>query len=221
MPSSVEAALIASDCSLSRWITRLHYYLGLYFIFFIWLFAVTGLLLNHGMWGMADVQRSRTIAKSEHRISLANTEIPLSDAHDVMQQLQIHGEVQWLGTPSSADRLDFRVARPGVQPEVRVDLTAATAVVERATVNTLGAACALHLFTGVRMNDRRNDRDWLITTLWALSLDSVAARLLVMVGSGIWIWLQTRKNRIAGVMALSLGVLCCAWFLVGVAAFQN
>ena len=26
---------------------RAHYYLGLYFLFFLWLFAFTGLLLNH------------------------------------------------------------------------------------------------------------------------------------------------------------------------------
>jgi hypothetical protein len=32
------------------WNRRLHYYLGLYLLFFSWLFVFTGLLLNHPRW---------------------------------------------------------------------------------------------------------------------------------------------------------------------------
>lgn len=221
MPSSLEVNEPRPGRTAAKWNARLHYYLGLYFLFFIWLFALTGLLLNHGMWGMADFPRSRTITKSEHRVSLNKTGTPLSDAHDLMQQLQIEGEVQWVGTPSNANRFDFRVSRPSLQTEVRVDLSTAMAVVERTKGNTLGVFHALHLFTGVRMNDAKNDRDWLLTKLWALSMDAVAVGLLVLVGSGVWMWLQTDSKRFPGVVALSAGLLCCLWFLFGVAQFGN
>src|SRR5688572_5125842 len=98
MPSSPEMTNPTPARVLSKWNARLHYYLGLYFLFFIWLFAITGLLLNHGMWGFAEFQRSRTTAKSEHRVTLSNSGTPLTDARDLMRQLQIEGEVQWLGT---------------------------------------------------------------------------------------------------------------------------
>ncbi len=221
MPSSPEVTTPAPGSSVAKWNARTHYFLGLYFIFFIWLFAITGLLLNHGMWGMADFQRSRTTSKSEHRVTLPKSGTPLTDARDVMQQLQIDGEIQWLGTPGNANRFDFRVARPGVQTEVRVDLNGATATVERTKQNSLGIARALHSFTGVRMNDPKNNRDWLLTTLWALSMDAVAAGLLVMVASGIWLWLRTDHKRMLGVIALGAGIVCCAWFVVGVSRFGN
>lgn len=32
------------------WNRRTHFYLGLYFLFFAWLFVFTGLLLNHPRW---------------------------------------------------------------------------------------------------------------------------------------------------------------------------
>ena len=71
------------------------------------------------------------------------------------------------------------------------------------------------------MNDPKNNRDWLVTTLWALSMDAVAAGLLVMVASGIWIWLQTDHKRGFGLIALGAGIVCCAWFVVGVSLFGN
>jgi hypothetical protein len=221
MPSSPEQLTPGAGPSLVRWNARLHYYLGLYFIFFIWLFALTGLLLNHGMWGMADFQRSRITSKSEHRVRLPNTGSPLNDARDLMQQLQVVGEIQWLGTPSQSNRFDFRVTRPGLQTEVRTDLSAGMVTVERTKTNALAISRLLHVFTGVRVPDPKNHRDWIVTKVWAFSMDAVAAGLLAMVLSGLWIWLQSPGRRTAGVIALAAGVISCAWFVVGVRWFSD
>ena len=221
MLSSPEPAPTMRDNSIARWNARIHYYLGLYFLFFIWLFAVTGVLLNHGMWGMGDFQRSRTASKSEHRVSLPKSETQLADAKDLMRQLQIDGEIQWLATPADGTRLDFRVVRPGLQTEVKVDLKQTTATVERTKTNALAISRNLHVFTGVRLNDSKNDRDWIVTTVWAYSMDAVALGLLVMVATGLWIWLQSKLPRVPGLIALGAGVACCAWFVWGVAVFGN
>src|SRR5215210_118623 len=109
MRSSPDAAPRSPSGSAARWNARIHYYLGLYFLFFIWLFAVTGLLLNHGAWGMAEAQRNRTTAKSEHRVSLPTTGTQLGDAKNLMRQLEIDGEIQWVAMPTDGSRLDFRV----------------------------------------------------------------------------------------------------------------
>jgi hypothetical protein len=221
MSWSPESNPRASSGSVARWNARLHYYLGLYFLFFIWLFAVTGLLLNHGMWGSAELQRSRVTSKSEHRVSLPNTGTQLGDARDLMRQLEIEGEVQWSATSGDANRFDFRVVRPGLQTDVKVDLGQAKATVERTKVSTLAIARNLHVFTGVRMNDPKNQRDWILTNVWAYSMDAVAAALVLMAASGVWIWFQSGTPRWPGLIALGAGVVCCAWFIAGVAWFRS
>src|SRR5689334_10729373 len=130
------------------------------------------------MWGMADMQSGRVTTKSERRITVPNTGSLLGDARNLMRQLQIDGEIQWLTTPPDGSRFDFRVTRPGTQIEVKTDLQRASATVERTKTNTLAVSRNLHVFTGVRLNDPKNDRDWIVTKLWAYSMDAVAAGLL-------------------------------------------
>jgi len=44
--------------SLTKWNRKIHIYLGLYFIFFTWLFGFSGLLLNHH-WEFANFWENR------------------------------------------------------------------------------------------------------------------------------------------------------------------
>ncbi len=60
----------------SRWRVRLergnrklHYYAGLFLLFFLWLFAVTGLVLNHPTWNFAESWSKRTETNSERAIT--------------------------------------------------------------------------------------------------------------------------------------------------------
>ena len=52
MPSSAK--------TLESWNRRLHYYLGLYFLLFLWLFSLTGLMLNHQQWFRDLYERRQT-----------------------------------------------------------------------------------------------------------------------------------------------------------------
>src|SRR5512137_2416896 len=49
------------------WNRKLHYYLGLFTLLFVWLFAFTGLLLNHP-WKFAEFWDSRQQSTSEREI---------------------------------------------------------------------------------------------------------------------------------------------------------
>lgn len=204
---------------IKEWNRKLHYYLGLYFLFFLWLFALTGLLLNHGSWAFAEFWTNRTIATSDHQIQVPASGRALDDARQIMEQLGIAGEIQWVAVQPSAAQLDFRVTRPGVFFDIKTDVTNARATVQRTEVNAWGIMRALHTFTGIRMNDARNERDWVLTTLWALSMDAVAVGLIALVASGVVIWYQSRAQRSAGLIALASGIGACGWFLVGLAWF--
>ena len=51
--------------------------------------------------------------------------------------------------------------------------------VQQGDVNFWGVIRVLHTFTGVQMDDSRNTRDWALTSMWAFSMDAVAAGLIL------------------------------------------
>ncbi|MCX6586294.1 MAG: PepSY domain-containing protein [Acidobacteria bacterium] len=182
---------------------RAHYYLGLYFLFFLWLFAFTGLLLNHS-WAFAEFWPNRQVTQSTHPVARPASPDPLVRAHDLMRQLGLHGEVEWTAARAGSPAFSFRLVRPGQHWQVTLDESAARATVEHTRFNAWGVLRLLHTFTGVRANDARNQRDWLVTTLWAFAMDAVALGLIAMVLSGIYLWLCLPAKRLPGVLALAV-----------------
>ena len=73
----------------------------------------------------------------------------------------------------------------------------------------------MHTFTGVRINDAKNERDWIVTKIWAWAMDAVAVGLVVMVLSGLVMWFALPAKRGWGLAALGSGTLICGWFLFG------
>jgi hypothetical protein len=65
------------------------------------------------------------------------------------------------------------------------------------------------------LDDARNHRDWVLTRIWALSMDAVAAGLILMVLSGFWLWYVARPKRRWGTVAVLLGFLSCSLFCLG------
>ncbi len=58
------------------WNRRLHYYLGLYFLFFLWLFSATGLMLNHQQWFGDLYRRAETTYETADRNARRATRSP-------------------------------------------------------------------------------------------------------------------------------------------------
>lgn len=197
------------------WNRRLHYFLGLYLLFFCWLFVFTGLLLNHSRWQFAQFWPNRVQTTTEHqfRVPLATTDI--ERARELMQQLDIAGEIQWPAVQPANAPFAFQVNRPGQVIEVKADLKSGRATLQRNDVNAWGVMHVLHTFTGVRAADTRNARDWTLTTVWALSMDGVAAGLIIMVFSSYIMWFRLKAKRRWGSVALLLGLVSCGAFVAG------
>ena len=204
-----------SAAKLTLWNRKLHYYLGLYFLFFLWLFAFTGLLLNHPGWTFAEFLANRKQSVFERQIQPPRSGSDLDQARDLMRQLDIAGEIEWTATRSDPNAFDFRVIRPGHIFEIRTDFNKHQALVQHTALNGWGVLHILHTFTGVRLADTRNQRDWTLTIIWALAMDALAAGLILMVLSGIYMWYGLIRKRRLGAAALALGVLICLWFAIG------
>ena len=65
MPSATEPVVRAPSphprfwAGLERWNRKLHFYSGLFLLFFLWLFAFSGLLLNHPAWTFHEHWKNR------------------------------------------------------------------------------------------------------------------------------------------------------------------
>src|SRR5690349_6753373 len=77
------------------WNRRLHFYLGLFLLFFLWLFAFTGLLLNHPAWTFAEFWPNRKQMDIARQIQPPPPGSDLVQAKDIMRQLGIKGEIEW------------------------------------------------------------------------------------------------------------------------------
>src|SRR6266699_4629830 len=115
MPSSASVLF-------ETWNRKLHYYLGLYFLFFLWLFLLTGLLLNHGRWAMAQAANQRRETRYEQSVRPQAGETDRARAQDVAAQLRLTGEIDLPATPQLPGHFDFNVARPKDASQVKIDL---------------------------------------------------------------------------------------------------
>lgn len=201
----------------ARWNRRLHYYLGLYLLLFVWLFAFTGLLLNHSQWKFAEFWTNRREDTRERDIVAPRVEGDLARARDLMRQLEIAGEIEWTASGDTPGALVFRASRPGQIFDIKADLARQTAEIKRIEFNAWGILRVLHTFTGVRPGDARNSRDWILTSLWAWAMDAVAVGLILMVLSSLYLWYERTSRRTPGLLALGLGSLSCGLFVCGLA----
>ena len=192
------------------WNRRLHYYIGLYLLFFCWLFAFTGLLLNHPKWTFAEFwpNRVRTTVVVQDLGALPGA-TDHERARNLAQQLRIAGEVQLNPRQPVDGAFAFQINRPGHLVDVIYEVATARATLHHTALNSWGVMNLLHTFTGVRAGDVANERDWMLTTLWVLAMDAVSLGLIVMVLSSYVMWYQLDGKRMGGFLAIGLGTVSC------------
>jgi hypothetical protein len=202
---------------LARWNRKLHFYAGLFLLFFLWLFALSGLILNHPKWDFAESWNNRKETNSVREITALAPEIKgdLAQAHEIMRQIGIEGEILWTVTRSDPSVFEFQVRRPRHFYFLKADLAQHRVTLRQADVNTWGVMKVLHVFSGASIDDPRQSRDWALTTLWAFSMDAVAVGLIFMVLSSVYMWWELPPKRVGGAVALALGVVSCGLFCVG------
>jgi hypothetical protein len=80
--------------NLEAWNRKIHYYLGLYLLFFIWLFAFSGLLLNNSGWNFFEFWEKRQESAQERALTTPPLGSDLAQANDLIGQLGLSGEVE-------------------------------------------------------------------------------------------------------------------------------
>ena len=194
------------------WNRKAHYYLGLYLLFFLWLFSLTGLMLNHQQW-FRDLYQRRE-ASYEMPIEAPAGDTQAARTRDLMRQLNLKGEIDWPVT-QPVGHLDFSVARPNGAAQVRVDLNAKQAYIKAFENGRLHAFQIFHTFSGSRFTQPASQRDWIVTSVWVFAMDALAVGLMAMVLGSYYMWWRLKKRKVVGVVALFAGVASCAVFVAG------
>ena len=193
------------------WSTKLHIYLGLFFLLFLWLFSITGFLMNHPVWFAAMPDR----VSEELTVEMPEDGDDRAKSLALMDQLGLTGE--YLQSPQKEGHFLFRVLRPSKRYFVDVDLTTRQAVVRTVTPKLAGRLADLHTTNGVRSIWREQEPtiDWGMTRIWALAMDALCVATILIVLSSLYMWVQLEKKRVPGAIALLLGCAVCAFFIWG------
>jgi hypothetical protein len=205
MPSSASTLF-------ETWNRKLHYYLGLYFLFFLWLFLLTGLLLNHGRWAMAQAANQRRETRYEQSVRPPAGDTDRARAQDLAAQLHLTGEIDLPATPQLPGHFDFNVARPKDASQVKVDLVQENASIQHFDNGGWAAFRIFHTFSGSRFNAPDTHRDWIVTTVWVIAMDALSAGLVVMVLGSYYMWYCLKRRHALGFVVLAAGFGCCALF---------
>jgi hypothetical protein len=198
-----------------QWNRKLHYYLGLYFLFFLWLFLLTGLMLNHGRWAWAQAANQRRETRYEQSIRPPIGDTDLARARDLMNQLRLAGEIELPAAAQAPGRFDFNVARPKDASQVRVDFPQRKAAIQHFDNGGWAIFRIFHTFSGSRFNAPDTQRDWVITTVWVTAMDGLAAGLILMVLGSYYMWYRLKRTHELGWLALVAGYASSVMFLIG------
>lgn len=203
--------------NLNFWNRKLHIHLGLFLLLFIWLFSISGLLLNHGSWEFASFWEQRKQKESVTKMTLP---IALDSAgllHMVMEKLEISGEVT--NVKYSTDALDFRVGSPGVGRDLHVDLRSGTVSQKEYKLNIWGKIRTLHTFNGVDKKNIDKQPNWIITHVWRFAMDAIAVALILLCVSSWIMWYKIRKDYRWSATVLIAGFLTSIYFVYLIKVF--
>jgi hypothetical protein len=210
MPSSTKATF-------EKWNRKVHFYIGLYFIVFLWLFLLTGLMLNHGNWSISRAAVQRREARYERQVSVLTGTTDIHRARDLMRQLNLMGEPD-VPASQTPGFFAFQVGQPKDASQIKIDLATGRALVDHFTNTPLAVFRIFHTFSGSKYNEPDTHRDWILTTIWVVAMDALAIGLVVMVFGSYYMWYRLKRTHTLGWIVLVGGFATCAMFFTGLLA---
>jgi len=190
-------------------VTRdLHLYVGLFLSPFILVFSVSVFYLVHGL-----AQRPAPVASDTLR-SVANLSVPPDIARmqgrarvdalrPVLEQLGVHGEVDFVRHVASEHRLIVPVRLPDRDTVVNLDYEQRTATVTTRRQSLGDALVYLHKMPGPHNIDVRGNSPFM--RAWRVLADATAYLFLFITLSGIYLWVALRAERRVGLLLILAG----------------
>ena len=197
-----------------KWNRKIHIYLGLYMLLFLWVFSISGLFMNHPDWFKHQGERST----KDLSVRMPDVPINMEKAKHIMEQLSISGEIIFRGKQKPG-QFAFIAMRPNERVFVNTNLESSVAKVTTVKAEPTAMLEGLHTFSGIRgiWGESSSVRDWLPTQIWSFCMDALCVGLIITVISSIYMAIQIKQNRIWCLVSLVLGSVICSFFIWGLA----
>jgi hypothetical protein len=190
-------------------VTRdLHLYVGLFISPFVLVFAVSVFYLVHGFAqrpapGPADAPRTFANLTIPPGIASAQGRARVDALRPVLDQLGVHGEVDFVRHVAGEHRFIVPVRLPDRDTIVSLDYEQMTA-----TVTTRGHAMSdalvyLHKMPGPHNADIRGNSQMM--GAWRILADATTYLFLFITLSGIYLWLALKADRRVGLLLILAG----------------
>jgi len=199
------------------WTRDLHLYIGLFLSPFLLLFAISVFLLNHVRAPVsavsatpAEVRVVRVPAGIEAAQGIERVQL----AGEVISQLGISGEINFIRAVPKESRLVIPVVKPGVEAVVDLHVKEGTAKVS-VRKTTFGESLSyLHRSPGPHNAAIRGN--WFWTRAWQWLADATVYLVMFLSLSGIYLWAMLRAERTAGFILMLTGALTFAGIVYAV-----
>jgi hypothetical protein len=193
----------------------LHLYVGLFLSPFVLVFSVSVLYLVHGLAGRpapGPSDSSRTVQVSvPPDLPQLQGRARVDRLRPVLEQLGIHGEVDFVGHIANERRLIVPVRLPDRDTVLNIEYAQGTATVSSRRHALSDALVYLHKMPGPHNADVRGNSG--LIRMWRVAADGTAWLLLFVTMSGIYLWVALRAERRAGLLLIVAGA-ATFWGLV-------
>lgn len=187
------------------WTRDLHLYLGLFVCPFVLVFAVSTISLNHPGWFRPELASESAARETGIAVAVPDGLGTLEQAREILRQLNVTGEIDYVRHSGREPRLQIPVTKPGERIQVEADLRAKTAVVERRRQNLSDALRYLHKMPGPHNAKVRGN--WIYMAWWRLLADATVYGVLFLAASGLYLWWILKAERKIGWALLGAGFL--------------
>jgi hypothetical protein len=194
------------------WNRKLHIHLGLFMLLFVWLFSLSGLLLNHGSkWKFASFWNERKEITTSFPVSVVAGTDSSEMLKTIMKELGISGEVT--GVTLDTDSIDFRVSIPGHERNLHINFKKGTCTQKELIFNGWGKMKTLHTFNGFNKNNPDAPPNWAVTRIWQFTKDILAIGFILLCFTSWIMWYKIRDRYSWGWLFLLSGVAISVFFV--------
>lgn len=188
------------------WTRDLHLYCGLFVSPFLVVFAVSVFFLNHVR---APVPGSATTTTTVHDVHVpagieqAQGMERVQLAAQILSQVRVAGEINFIRFLPKEHRLIIPVVKPGVESMIDLNVAQRTATVSERRTTFWESLSYLHRSPGPHNAAIRGN--WLWTRAWQWLADATVYLVLFLSMSGVYLWAVLRSERKVGLILLLAG----------------
>ena len=193
--------------NIKKWNQKIHIYLGLYLLFFIWIFGFSGILLNH-RWEFSDSWKNRNQLQYEKVIQLKEHKERASLILEIMDQVKLNGRVINPKYSEDSTQLTFIVANPGARFDVAVNLMDGKVMVKEAIFDSWGIMKGLHKVENSSSTEQSGIYS-MAASIWSISVDILSIGLIIICLGGWYMWVQIQGKR----FYIGLFFILCSFIL--------